>query len=161
MASSTRHDPYRQLVLATGNLTETNVMGILNSAFKRTHEEVLNGLRGTLHATTQTDPAATASTGVHYDATTCTLTVEHPECTPAATRCSETDSTDDLQLTAKLFLYPQKDGATTDLAEEQVVTAIRLLRQRTGLSQICNFTVAFTDFKLDDDEDEEDEDEDA
>jgi hypothetical protein len=38
--SSSDNGTYRQLVLATGNLMHTNAKGILNSAFKRTHEEV-------------------------------------------------------------------------------------------------------------------------
>jgi hypothetical protein len=59
----------------------------------------------------------------------------------------------------KLFLFPQKERVTAESTKHQVDMAIQSLKKRTGLAKINNFTLAFTDFKLDDDADDEDEEE--
>ncbi|KAI8054091.1 hypothetical protein BDF22DRAFT_455716 [Syncephalis plumigaleata] len=160
--SSSNNGTYRQLILTTGNLMHTNVTGILNSAFKRTHEEVLAGFRNTLHANTaanvnSSSDSSSNSSSIDYDTTSDRLIVEHPQSLSSTKCCSDTDSIDDLQLTAKLFLFPQKDQSTAESAKHQMDMAIQSLKKRTGLTQINNFTLAFTDFKLDDDAEEEEE----
>ncbi|RKP10333.1 hypothetical protein THASP1DRAFT_27885 [Thamnocephalis sphaerospora] len=146
----------RTLIVQSGNLMHTNVTGLLNSALKRSQEEVLNAVSDTFAAATAS--SASAETVV-LDDQTGTLTIRHPGGVEAAASHAKADDLDDLEVTAKLFLWPLPDGAdVTTVATQQVDEALRQLRERVGPARIDNFTVAFAGFKLDDDEQDDDDD---
>jgi len=138
--------PATSLLAITGNLLQTTVTGILNGALKRSQEEVYDAVRDTLVAGRAT-ATATAPGRLSVDAGNSGGKLGDNE--PAAV------AADDLQVSAKLFLYPTAlDGVD---AAEEVDTILQQLQRRIQLEHVDNFTVAFANFRLDDDLAEEDE----